>query len=68
MAVFAEAPFEALLPAEMAARAEQIGAKKACLDWMSTFVLAVLAGALVTLAAREAGVLTRGAAPLSGAD
>jgi formate transporter FocA len=35
----------------MAARAEQIGLKKAGLDWVSTFVLAVLAGAFIALGA-----------------
>jgi formate transporter FocA len=35
----------------MAARAEQVGLKKAGLDWVSTFVLAVLAGAFIALGA-----------------
>jgi formate transporter FocA len=43
--------FDALLPAEMAARAEQIGVKKARLDLVTTFSLAVLAGAFIALGA-----------------
>src|SRR3989304_2682913 len=40
---------DALLPAEMAAKAEQIGARKAAMDGVSTLVLAVLAGAFIAL-------------------
>jgi formate transporter len=43
--------FDALLPPEMAARAEQIGVKKARLDVVTTFSLAVLAGAFIALGA-----------------
>jgi formate transporter len=42
---------DALLPAEMAQRAESIGAAKAELDSVSTFVLAVLAGSFIGLGA-----------------
>jgi formate transporter FocA len=42
---------DALLPAEMAAKAEEIGVKKAALDAASLFVLAVLAGAFIALGA-----------------
>lgn len=42
---------DALLPPEMARRAEQIGVKKAQADWATTFVLAVLAGAFIALGA-----------------
>ena len=42
---------DALLPAEMAARAEQIGVQKASLPLGKTFVLAVLAGAFIALGA-----------------
>jgi formate transporter FocA len=41
--------FDELLPAEMAAKAQQIGIRKAHLDFMSTFALAVLAGAFIAL-------------------
>ena len=43
--------FDALLPADMAARAEDIGVKKANLDVTSMFALAVLAGAFIALGA-----------------
>jgi formate transporter len=42
---------DALLPAEMADKAEQIGVTKARQDWATTFVLAVLAGAFIALGA-----------------
>jgi len=41
--------FDELLPAEMAAKAQTIGIKKANLDFLSTFALAVLAGAFIAL-------------------
>lgn len=40
---------DALMPAEMARKSEAIGAKKAKLNMVSTFVLAVLAGAFIAL-------------------
>jgi formate transporter len=43
--------FDALLPVEMAIRAEEIGVKKAHLDVASMFALAVLAGAFIALGA-----------------
>jgi formate transporter len=42
-------PFDELLPAEMAGKAQEIGIKKAHLDFLSTFALAVLAGAFIAL-------------------
>lgn len=42
---------DALMPAEMAARAEEIGVTKAHLEFLTTFVLAVLAGAFISLGA-----------------
>jgi formate/nitrite transporter len=42
---------DALLPREMAAKAEDIGAAKARADALTTFVLAVLAGAFIALGA-----------------
>jgi formate/nitrite transporter len=45
------AAIDALLPQEMAQRAEQVGVKKAQADWATTFVLAVLAGAFIALGA-----------------
>jgi formate transporter len=41
--------FDELLPAEMAAKAQSQGIKKANLDFLSTFALAVLAGAFIAL-------------------
>ena len=51
---------EALLPAEMAVKAEQIGVKKANQDATNTFVLAVLAGAFVALGAIFSTTVTAG--------
>jgi formate transporter FocA len=53
--------FDALLPAEMAARAEQIGVKKAHLNPVSMFVLAVLAGAFIALGAIFSTTVVAGA-------
>ena len=41
--------FDELLPAEMAAKAQSLGIKKANMDFISTFALAVLAGAFIAL-------------------
>jgi len=41
--------FDELLPSEMAWKAQDIGIKKANLDFISTFALAVLAGAFIAL-------------------
>lgn len=54
--------FDALLPPEMAAKAAQIGVKKAQLDLVSMFVLAVLAGAFIALGAIFATTVVAGAA------
>src|SRR5436853_7238839 len=51
---------EALLPAEMAVRAEQIGVKKANQNATNMFVLAVLAGAFVALGAIFSTTVTAG--------
>jgi formate transporter len=55
---------DALLPAEMAAKAEQVGVKKAHLPAVSMFVLAVLAGAFIALGAIFATTVSAGAAGL----
>ncbi len=55
---------DALLPAEMAARAEQVGVKKAHLPALSMFVLAVLAGAFIALGASFATTVVAGASGL----
>ncbi len=41
--------FDELLPAEMASKAQTFGIKKANMDFLSTFALAVLAGAFIAL-------------------
>ena len=56
--------FDALLPAEMAAKAETVGQAKARLDWQKTFVLAVLAGSFIGLGALFATTVTTGAGAL----
>jgi len=48
---------DAVLPPEMAERAEQVGVRKAALDAVSTFVLAVLAGAFIALGAAFSNVV-----------
>jgi formate transporter len=54
--------FDALLPPEMAARAETIGVAKGRLDAVSTLTLAVLAGAFISLGALFATTVVAGAA------
>jgi hypothetical protein len=53
---------DALLPPEMAQLAERIGVRKAGLDAVTTFVLAVLAGAFIALGAIFATTVMTGAA------
>ncbi len=53
---------DALLPADMAVRAEEIGVKKAKLDVPSMFVLAILAGAFIALGAIFATTVLAGSA------
>jgi formate transporter len=57
----APASFEALLPRDMAAKAESLGVSKAELGSLDTFVLAVLAGAFIALGAMFATTVTTGA-------
>ncbi len=52
---------DALIPAEMAAKAEQIGVKKAHMPWDSMFALAVLAGAFISLGAIFSTTIIAGA-------
>lgn len=56
--------FDALLPPEMAARAEQAGVRKARLDAMSLFALAFLAGAFISLGAIFATTVSAGTGDL----
>ena len=55
---------DALLPPEMATKAEQVGVKKAHLSTLSTFVLAVLAGAFIALGAIFSTTVVAGTAGL----
>jgi len=55
---------DALLPAEMAVKAEQVGVKKAQMPTLSVFVLSVLAGAFIALGAIFATTVSAGAAGL----
>lgn len=55
------APIDALLPVEIARKAETIGAQKARLDGMSLVMLAVLAGAFIALGSMFATTVLAGA-------
>lgn len=51
-----------LIPPEMAAKAEEVGVKKASMGWRNLFLLAILAGAYISLGAIFATTVTAGAA------
>ncbi len=53
-------PVDALLPLEMARKAEEIGASKAKQDLLNTAVLAILAGAFIAFGAVFATLITSG--------
>jgi formate transporter len=53
-------PFDALLPAEMAVRAESVGVRKSGLDSLRLFALAVLAGAFISIGAIFATTVSAG--------
>jgi formate transporter len=53
-----EVKLDAFLPAEMAERAENVGVKKASLDFWSMFILAILAGAFIGLGAEFATLVS----------
>jgi len=57
-----EARLDALMPAEMAAKAAEVGVRKAALGVAPMFVLAVLAGAFIALGAAFATTAAAGAA------
>ena len=57
-----DARLDALLPSEMAAKASDVGARKAAAGLLPTFVLAVLAGAFVALGAAFATTVAAGSA------
>jgi formate transporter FocA len=52
---------DAFIPPQMATKAEEIGVKKANMDWLTMFALAVLAGAFIALGAVFATTVTAGA-------
>ena len=54
------APFDALLPAQIARRAENLGVVKASMDGTRLFVLAILAGAFIGLGAMAATTMWTG--------
>src|SRR5690242_910037 len=56
--------FDSLLPPQMAARAEHVGVKKACMPSLDTFVLSVLAGAFIALGAMFSTTVLAGASPV----
>src|SRR5919201_2318683 len=55
---------DALPPQQMARTAEDVGVTKASLDWQTTFLLAVLAGAFIAMGAVFATTATAGGADL----
>jgi formate transporter len=57
------ARLDALLPPEMARRAEDVGVRKAAMDGTGTFTLAVLAGAFIALGGVFATTALAGAGP-----
>ncbi len=57
--------FDALLPADMAAKAEAIGVKKASANWLGLSVLGILAGAFIGLGAMFSTTVSAGTADLA---
>ncbi|MBL8099947.1 MAG: formate/nitrite transporter family protein [Anaerolineales bacterium] len=63
-----EIHIDSLLPAEMAAKAESIGVRKAQMPAFTMFMLAVLAGAFIALGSIFATTVAAGGISVSGAD
>ena len=63
-----EIHIDALLPAEMAVRAEQVGVRKAEMPWLAMFTLAVLAGAFISLGALFATTVSSGSMIVTSPD
>ncbi len=63
-----EIRIDALLPQEMASRAEYLGARKAEMSFLRTFMLAVLAGAFIALGALFATTVSAGTLATVGPD
>ncbi len=59
---------DALLPQEMASRAELVGVRKAEMPVLRTFMLAVLAGAFIALGAMFATTVSAGSMQVTGSD
>src|SRR5512136_2871436 len=59
-----EVSFDALLPAEMAVKAAEIGVKKTKLDTLRMFLLGILAGAFISMGAVFATTVSAGASAL----
>jgi formate/nitrite transporter len=64
----AEISIDALLPPEMAARAENIGVRKAGMPFFQTFALALLAGAFIALGGIFATTVAAGAGAITSPD
>lgn len=60
--VYSSHPFDALVPRQIAAKAEDTGVSKARLDFLSMLLLSVLAGAFIALGSVFSTVATAGAA------
>ncbi len=60
--------FDAIMPADMAARAEEGGVRKASSDVLTLFVLSVLAGAFISLGAIFATTVSAGSIAVASAD
>jgi formate transporter len=60
--------FDAILPAAMAARAEESGIKRAALDPLTLLILSVLGGAFVSFGAIFATTITAGSVAMSSPD
>lgn len=63
-----EIRIDALLPAEMATRAEYIGVRKAEAPVLTTFMLSILAGAFISLGAIFATTVSAGSMSITAAD
>lgn len=64
MSTNGEIQLDALLPPDMAAKAEAIGVRKANMNWLSMFTLAVMAGAFIAIGAIFATTVSADAASL----
>ena len=63
-----ETRIDALLPQEMASRAEYLGVRKAQMPFLKTFMLAILAGAFIAMGAIFATTVSAGAQSVTAAD